>query len=113
MNHYQITLYITGYTPRSERALATLRYISEELLGGNCNITIVDVLEQPEIAEAERIMATPTVIKHSPPPHRRVIGDLSDVQRVAEWLGLDGDEGDLKRGDGARGGRGRGDGVTG
>jgi len=57
-------------------------------LDGDCRITIVDVLEQPEMAEAHKIIATPTLIKTSPRPLRRIIGDLSDLDEVALRLGL-------------------------
>ena len=83
---YELTLYVTGQTVRSARAVATLRWISEQLRGA-CELTIVDVLERPQLAEDERIVATPTVIRRRPAPPRRLIGDLSDIGKVI--LGLD------------------------
>ncbi|MEM1398330.1 MAG: circadian clock protein KaiB [Pseudomonadota bacterium] len=82
-----LKLYVTGKTPRSERAIATLRQICEEQLGNQFDLQIIDVLENPQLAEDEKILATPTVIKALPPPIRRIIGDLSDSEKVL--LGLD------------------------
>jgi len=84
---FLLKLYITGQTPRSERAVRNLRQICESQLAGRYDIQIIDVLERPQLAEDERIMATPTLIKELPPPIRRIIGDLSDKDKVL--LGLD------------------------
>jgi circadian clock protein KaiB len=84
-----LKLFVTGRTPRSERAIYQLRRLCEtELKSHACEIVIVDVLEEPEAAEANRILATPTLIKQSPPPVRRIIGDLADTQGVLSALGL-------------------------
>jgi len=82
-----IKLYITGQTPRSQAAIANLRRICEAELEGRYELIVIDVLERPQLAEDEKILATPTVIKELPPPIRRIIGDLSDTERVL--LGLD------------------------
>jgi circadian clock protein KaiB len=82
-----IKLYVTGQTPRSLAAIANLRRICEEELRGQYEMLVIDVLERPQLAEDEQILATPTVIKELPPPIRRIIGDLSDKERVL--LGLD------------------------
>lgn len=87
MNNYTLKLYVTGNTPRAERAIANLRRICDEELGGQYEMMIIDVLERPQLAEDEKILATPTLIKHLPPPLRRIIGDLSDTEKVL--LGLD------------------------
>lgn len=84
---YQIKLYVTGQTPRSEQAFANLRRICEEELRGQYELIVIDVLERPQLAEDEKILATPTVVKELPHPIRRIIGDLSDSERVL--LGLD------------------------
>jgi circadian clock protein KaiB len=84
---YLLKLYVTGRTPRSEKAIANLRRICNEELHGQYEMQIVDVLEHPQLAEDEKILATPTLIKRLPPPLRRVIGDLSDTEKVL--LGLD------------------------
>jgi len=81
-------LYIMGQTPRSERAIANLRRICDEALGSDYELVIIDVLEQPQLAEEDRVMVTPTLIKQVPPPPRRVLGDLSDTERVLSELHL-------------------------
>lgn len=87
MNKFVLKLFITGHTARSEKAIENLRRVCEEQLQGAYDIRIIDVLERPQLAEDEKILATPTLIKELPPPLRRIIGDLSDVERVL--LGLD------------------------
>lgn len=79
---FLLKLFITGQTLRSERAVTNLRRVCEEGLGGEYELIIIDVLEQPHLAKEENILATPTMIKVSPPPTRRLIGDLSDVKKV-------------------------------
>lgn len=84
---YLLKLYVTGTSPRAEVAIANLRRICEQELSGQYQLEIIDVLEQPQVAEDDRILATPTLIKQLPPPLRRVIGDLSDKEKVL--LGLE------------------------
>jgi circadian clock protein KaiB len=84
---YLLTLFVTGQSVRSQRAVANLRRLCEALRG-LCELTVVDVLERPQLAEEEKIMATPTVIRRRPLPVRRVIGDLSDPEKVLLWLDL-------------------------
>jgi circadian clock protein KaiB len=84
---YVLKLYVTGHTPRSMQAIENLRRICEEELGGLYAMDVIDVLERPQLAEDEKILATPTVVKELPLPIRRIIGDLSDTERVL--LGLD------------------------
>ena len=88
MSAISLTLYIAGQTPRSERAIADLRRLGEEHLGGEYDLTVIDAAENPEAAEADRILATPTLLKTSPPPVRRITGDLSDPERVLAGLSL-------------------------
>ncbi len=83
-----IKLYVAGQTPRSRAAIETLRRICEEELQGRYEMLVIDVLERPQLAEDEKILATPTVIKELPPPIRRLIGDLSDRDRVLVGLDL-------------------------
>lgn len=83
-----LTLYVTGQTPRSEQAIANLQRVCAEELDGRCEIAIVDVLERPDLAEQERILATPTLVRQFPPPARRIIGDLSDTRQVVLGLSL-------------------------
>lgn len=87
MNQYTLKLYVTGNTARTQVAIANLKRICEEDLGGMYQMVVIDVLERPQLAEDEKILATPTLIKHLPPPLRRIIGDLSDSEKVL--LGLD------------------------
>ena len=87
MNKYTLKLYVTGNTPRTERAISNLRRICEVELQGQYHMVVIDILERPHLAEDEKIIATPTLIKQLPPPVRRIIGDLSDVEKVL--LGLD------------------------
>jgi len=83
---YSLKLYITGRTLRSIRSIENLQQIRDNLKG-ECDMVIIDVLEQPELAEEAKILATPTLVRESPPPPRRVIGDLSDIAKV--FTGLD------------------------
>ena len=87
MEKHRLRLYITGQTQRSRNAIRNLRTICEKELGGKYEMEIIDVLERPQLAEDEKILATPTLIKNLPPPLRRIIGDLSDTEKVL--LGLD------------------------
>lgn len=87
MNRFLLKLYVVGDTQRAARAIANLRWICEHELNGRYEVVIIDVLEQPQLAEDENILITPTLIKELPPPLRRIIGDLSDVDRVL--LGLE------------------------
>ena len=87
MSKYRFKLFVTGQTPRSELAIANLRAICEERRRGRHEISIIDVLDEPELAEVEKILATPTLIKVLPPPQRRVIGDLRPTGEVLRRLG--------------------------
>jgi len=84
---YVLKLYIAGHTVRSQRAITNLRRLCEEALQGY-DLVIIDVLERPQLAEDEKIIATPTLVKALPPPARRIIGDLSDVNQVLAVLDL-------------------------
>ena len=87
LSKYILTLYVTGTSPRTQIAIDNLNRICGEELDGRYELEIIDVLENPQRAEDERILATPTLIKQLPPPLRRVIGDLSDKDKVL--LGLE------------------------
>ena len=84
---YILKLYVAGNTPNSMRALKTLRDILEVEFKGVYALKVIDVLKNPQVAEQDKILATPTLAKILPPPVRRIIGDLSDRQRVL--IGLD------------------------
>lgn len=85
---YLLRLFVTGKTPRAELAIANIKRICEEELHGQYQLEIIDVLEHPEMAETEKILATPTLIKQLPPPLRRVIGDLTDKEKVLFGLAV-------------------------
>ena len=87
LSKYVLTLYVTGTSPRTKIAIDNLDRICKQELDGRYELEIVDVLEHPQRAEDEKILATPTLIKQLPPPLRRVIGDLSDKEKVL--LGLE------------------------
>ena len=87
MTKYLLKLYITGQTVRSGAAIENLKRIFDNELADQYELIVVDVLEQPQLAEDERILATPTLVKELPEPIRRIIGDLSDREQVL--LGLD------------------------
>ncbi len=84
-----LMLYVAGRSPQSERAVRVVRGLCAEELQNEFELIVIDVLENPQAAEDERILATPTLVKQSPPPVRRIIGDLSDCARVLENLGVD------------------------
>jgi circadian clock protein KaiB len=85
---YVLRLFVTGKTPRTETAIANLRRICDEDLKGQYKLDIIDVLEHPDLAEDEKILATPTLIKQLPPPLRRVIGDLTNKEKVLFGLAV-------------------------
>ncbi|MEM0951424.1 MAG: circadian clock KaiB family protein [Cyanobacteria bacterium P01_H01_bin.74] len=82
-----LKLYVTGKSPRTDQAIQNLKSICDDKFPGQFQIVIIDVLEHPKLAEDEKIMATPTLVRDFPPPIRRIIGDLSDKDQVL--LGLD------------------------
>lgn len=88
MTEYQFRLYVAGDTPRSHLAATNLRELLRATGAADHQLDIVDVLERPDLAEEERILATPYVIKLAPPPARRVVGDLNDLPRAARALDL-------------------------
>jgi circadian clock protein KaiB len=86
-DRYVLRLYVTGMTPRSVRAIANLRAICDEYLEGRYDLEVIDIYQQPALTKGEQIVAAPTLIKKLPLPMRRIIGDMSDRERVL--LGLD------------------------
>jgi circadian clock protein KaiB len=84
---YVLKLYVTGLTPRSQDAVKNLRKILNEDYKGVYSLRMIDVVKHPNLAEDDKILATPTLIKILPPPVRRIIGDLSNKEKVL--LGLD------------------------
>lgn len=84
---YVLKLYVAGNTPNSVRALKTLKTILEQEFQGVYALKVIDVLKNPQLAEEDKILATPTLAKVLPPPVRKIIGDLSDREKVL--IGLD------------------------
>jgi circadian clock protein KaiB len=85
---YILRLYIAGNTPRSAAALANLKEICEEHLAGRYTLQVVDLLENPQLARGDQILAIPTLVRKLPLPMRRIIGDLSNTERVLVGLDL-------------------------
>jgi circadian clock protein KaiB len=86
--HYVLRLYVAGQTPNSANAVANLNLICEENLRGQYELEVVDLYQQPQLAQGEQIIALPTLIKKLPLPLRRIIGDMSDTERVLVGLDL-------------------------
>lgn len=82
------TLFVAGGSSRSRTAITTLRQLCAEHFGANCDLTIVDVLKESDLAEERNILATPTLIREKPLPSVRLIGDLSDKSRLLAYLNL-------------------------
>lgn len=87
-SRYKLRLFITGTTARSTRAIENMRRICEENLQGRYDLEVVDVYQNPEATRELQIVATPTLVKILPEPLRRIIGDLSDEERVLAGLDL-------------------------
>lgn len=87
VKEWQLRLYVAGETARSTAALANLRRICEDHLAGKYSIEVVDLLVRPQLAKGEQIVAIPTLVRRLPEPVRKIIGDLSDRDRVL--IGLD------------------------
>lgn len=85
---WQLRLYVAGRTPRALTAFANLQAICEEHLAGRYTIEVVDLLETPQLARGDQILALPTLVRKLPPPMRKIIGDLSDTERVLVGLDL-------------------------
>ncbi|MEU6820465.1 circadian clock KaiB family protein [Streptomyces atriruber] len=85
---YSFTLFVAGATERSDAARWNLLTLCDTRLVDGYELEVIDVMQQPELAEENHILATPTVLRLSPLPRRRVIGDLSDQNRAALALGL-------------------------
>jgi len=84
---WELRLYIAGQTPKSMTALKNLQTYCEEFLKGKYKIEIIDLLKNPQLAEGDQILAIPTLVRKVPEPIRKIIGDLSNQERVL--VGLD------------------------
>ena len=85
---YLLRLYVTGTTPQSIRAITNIKRICEEHLKGRYVLEVIDLYQQPELAQREQIIAAPTLIKKLPAPLRRIIGDMSSLDRVLAGLDI-------------------------
>jgi circadian clock protein KaiB len=85
---WELRLYVAGQTPKSLRAFANLKQICEEHLAGKYRIEVVDLLKNPQLAKGDQILAIPTLVRKLPEPVRKIIGDLSDTDRVLVGLDL-------------------------
>lgn len=85
---YQLRLYVTGTSPRSSQAIANIRTLCEQHLPGRYDLEVIDIYQQPGLAAREQIIAAPTLIKTSPAPTRRMIGDLSNPDKILIGLNI-------------------------
>jgi circadian clock protein KaiB len=84
---WQLRLYVAGQTPKSLLAFANLKKICEEHMAGQYRIEVIDLFENPQLAKGDQIFAIPTLVRQLPPPLKKIIGDLSNTERVL--IGLD------------------------
>ena len=84
---YELRLYVAGQTPKSLAAFANLKKICEEHLAGQYHIEVIDLLKKPQLASGDQILAIPTLVRKLPEPIKKIIGDLSNTERVL--IGLD------------------------
>ena len=87
LERWELRLYIAGQTPKSVRAFANLKNLCEEYLQAQYRIEVIDLLQNPELAKQDQILAIPTLVRKLPQPIRQIIGDLSNQEKVL--LGLD------------------------
>lgn len=90
-----LRLYIAGMTPKSTKALENLKKICEEQVPGKYSIEIVDLLKNPQLAEGDQILALPTLVRKLPEPVRKIIGDLSNKEKVLVGLNMIPSEGNI------------------
>jgi circadian clock protein KaiB len=90
-NPRKLTLYVAGQTPKSMTAIANLRKITDEHMPGQYAIEVIDLRENPKLAKEHSIVAIPTLVRELPVPIRKIIGDLSDVEKVLVHLKVDGE----------------------
>ena len=85
---FLLRLYVAGQTPKCMRAFANLKRICEEYLAGRYHIEMVDLLQNPQLARGDQILAVPTLVRRLPEPIKKIIGDLSNTERVLVGLDL-------------------------
>jgi circadian clock protein KaiB len=86
--HWDLRLYVAGRTPKSVAAFVNLKRICEEHLQGRYHVEVIDLLENPQLAKGDQIIAVPTLVRKLPEPLKRIIGDLSNEERVLVGLDL-------------------------
>ena len=86
--NWELRLYVAGQTPKSLAAFANLKKICEEHLAGQYHIEVIDLIKKPQLASGDQILAIPTLVRKLPAPIRKIIGDLSDTERVLVGLNL-------------------------
>ncbi len=87
---YRLCLFIAGTSPRSRRTIDNLRRVCDAYLTGNFDLEVIDIYQQPHLAEAYQVVAAPTLVKVMPEPLRRIIGDLTNEARLLRGLDLPG-----------------------
>jgi circadian clock protein KaiB len=87
---YVLRLFVSGFTPRSQRAIANLKDICDRYVAGRYRVEVVDLYQSPGLAHDEQIVAVPTLLRISPIPRRRIIGDLAQVDKVLHALDIPG-----------------------
>jgi circadian clock protein KaiB len=87
-DHWRLRLYVAGQTPKSVAAFDNLKKLCEEHLAGRYEIEVVDLLQNPQLARGDQIVAIPTLVRQLPPPIRKIIGDLSNTERTLVGLQL-------------------------
>lgn len=85
---WELRLYVAGQTPKSVAAFGNLKKICEQHLAGKYKIEVIDLLENPQLARGDQILAIPTLVRNLPPPLKKIIGDLSNTERVLVGLDL-------------------------
>jgi circadian clock protein KaiB len=86
--HWELRLYVAGHTPKSATAFANLQKICDEHLKGRYHIEVIDLVRQPQLAAGDQILALPTLVRNLPQPLRKIIGDLSNTERVLVGLNI-------------------------
>ena len=94
---WDLRLYVAGETPRSRKAIESLRKLCREELGDECRLEIIDLRKNPALARGDQIVAVPTLVRKLPPPLKRIIGDLTNVERVLVGLDIRGTHKEVNR----------------
>jgi circadian clock protein KaiB len=93
-DQYLLRLYVAGQTPKSLAAISNLKKVCEEHLAGRYTIDVIDLIKNPQLAAGDQILAVPTLVRRLPEPLKRIIGDLSNSERVLVGLDIRGDRSD-------------------